>query len=176
MIDQSMRRRLYCGVVICVSMLFVMSCGGQRGGKLSGSLLDFYNAEYSTVRARLYSSELAIEYVREDGEVPVRVTVLRDQGLVQGKTFKLPAQGNLTGRVGDTDLPELAASEVTIDTFEIVDGTRVQGSFTASFRLGMDTASLSGEFETELEIVDRVSGYPYDFGTDMNEDMLESEE
>lgn len=170
MIDPSRRiRAVLCGMFALCMLSTMTSCGAQKGGTLTGSLLDFYDAEYSTVRARLYSSELAIEYVREDGEVPLRVTILRDANLISGKTFELPGQGNMTGRVGDTDLPELSAAKVTLDTFEIVDGTRVVGTFSSSFRLGMDTASLSGEFDTELEVVDKVQGYPHDFGTDLGE-------
>ena len=153
-------------LLMCAAML-LMSCGAQRGGKLNGSLLDFYDVEYSTVRARLYSSELAIEYVREDGEVPVRVTVLRDVDLAAGESIEIPARGNITGRVGDTDMPELSDGSVLLDEFEIVEGSQVVGNFSASFSLGMDTASLSGEFDIPLEIVDRVQGYPHDFGTDM---------
>lgn len=158
--------RLVAWCALCFAMLFV-SCGAQRGGKLQGSLLDFYDVEYSTVRARLYSSELAIEYVREDGEVPVRVTVLRDVDLVAGESFDLPERGHITGRVGDTDIPEIANGSVLLEEFEIVDGSQVVGNFSASFSLGTDTASLSGDFDVPLEIVDRVRGYPHDFGTDM---------
>lgn len=163
--------RLLAMLALCTAMLFI-SCGAQRGGNLQGSLLDFYDVEYSMVRARLYSSELAIEYVREDGEVPVRVTVLRDVDLVAGESFSLPARGNITGRSGDTDIPELADGSVLLEEFEIVEGSQVVGNFSASFSLGMDTASLSGEFDVPLEIVDRVQGYPHDFGTDMS-DMSE---
>ncbi len=173
MIDVSPLKRWWAGLILVCAMMILTSCGARRGGNLTGSLLDFYDAQYSTVRARLYSSELAIEYVREDGEVPVRVTVLRDSNLVSGQTYELPEQGNMTGRVGDTDLPELDNAEVILEDFEIVDGSRVRGSFSASFRLGMDTASLSGEFDTELEIVDKVPGYPFDFGLDLGDQAPE---
>ena len=155
------------------AILLCSSCGDEGSGRLRGSLLNFYDAEHERVRARLYSSELAIEYVREDGEVPVRVTLRRDADLVAGERFTLPARGALTGRVGDTDAPELEEGEVTLERFEIVEGERVVGEFTASFTLREDTASLSGTFDAPLQIVDRVPGYAYDFG--VPEAEMESE-
>ena len=53
------------------------SCDEDGGSFIEGSLGDFYDLTCIDVRARLYSSELAIEYVNITQEVPVRVTVDR---------------------------------------------------------------------------------------------------
>ena len=52
------------------------ACGSEND--LSGSLEQVYRLQFDQVRARLYSSEFAVEYVvSKSGAVPVRVTLDR---------------------------------------------------------------------------------------------------
>ena len=153
----------------CLSMCLVTSCGQDKQGELSGSLQQFYDTSFERTRARLYSSELAIEYVREDGEVPVRISVRRGPHLKTDTSIDLIEFGSLTGRSRDTDMPLLSSGKVTFERLDFEDGEMVVGEFDASFSVGRDTASLSGSFETSLEDVETVSGYEWDFGSDMGD-------
>lgn len=164
-----------------LSLILLTSCTGVRGADISGSLQSFYEIEYSTIRARLYQSELAIEYVKEDGTVPVRVTIQRDQTLAPGAEYDLQTQGAITGRSKDTDMPPLNNGAVTLRDFDVAPGSRIRGDFDASFQVGDASAGLSGSFDTTLEVVEFVEGYDHDFGkpdmgeTDMDEDMPSGE-
>lgn len=149
-----------------VALLLAMTSCGVETSTLTGSLERFYKLGYTQVRARLYASELSIEYVNENGEVPVRITVLRSPRLARERVFTLPEEGRVNGRVRDTDLPEMNDGTVTLTTFTIEPGAVVTGEFGANFQVGKDTAALAGTFETTLEIIDQVPGY--DLGIELD--------
>lgn len=161
------RRWLALGL-IALSLATMTSCG--REGDLTGSMERFYDLSYAQVRARHYPSELAIEYVREDGQVPVRVTVRTDQIKV-GQQLNLLEVGTISGRTRETDLPDPLTGSITIDAFEKSPGSNIQGSFEASFSVGQDKASLSGRFNTQLEVIEAVDGYDLGYKLDMGSDM-----
>lgn len=154
--------------LIALSLATMTSCG--REGDLTGSMERFYDLSYAQVRARHYPSELAIEYVREDGQVPVRVTVRTDQIKV-GQQLNLLEVGTISGRTRETDLPDPLTGSITIDAFEKTPGANLQGSFEASFNVGQDKASLSGRFNTQLEVIEAVDGYDLGYKLDMGADM-----
>ncbi len=141
-------------------------CSSPGDGALSGSLSGFYNFGYESVRARLYASEFSVEYTRSDGEVPVRLTLNRRIELRQGATIELPVGGTISGRSNDTDIPMMGDGVVDLELFDFDEGSRVKGEFAANFLVGGDTATLTGEFDATLEVVEQVEGYPYDFGMD----------
>ncbi len=159
--------RLLPFVFLCL-IFGATSCRADRGGTLNGSLQDFYDTSYERVRVRLYSSEVAIEYVREDGEVPVRVSVLRGPHLVAGQSIDIDvdARGDITGRSRDTDMPPITSGSITFEEFGLADGTSIVGEFSASFDVGGDEASLSGTFDAPMEVVPQVQGYDLDLGSD----------
>lgn len=154
--------------LIALSLVTMTSCGQE--GDLTGSMERFYDLSYAQVRARHYPSELAIEYVREDGQVPVRVTVRADQ-LKVGQKLDLLKVGTISGRTRETDLPDPLTGSITLDSFELSSGAEIQGSFEASFNVGQDKASLSGRFNTQLEVIDAVEGYDLGYKLDMGSDM-----
>lgn len=145
--------------------LFLLACVAASCARdeasLTGSLGDFYDLRHDAVRARLYPSELAIEYVRGNNEVPVRVTVMVGSELEPG-TFDLLEEGNITGRSNDVDIPRYRGGELRLQDFEPADEARVRGEFEATFDTGKDVAGLSGKFDTALEVVDTVGGYEVD--------------
>jgi hypothetical protein len=138
-----------------ISALFLLA-GCTTDNTLSGSLSDFYHLQFDSVRARLYSSELSIEYVsRATGAVPVRVTLrVREKEPVAGKSFDLEKYGDVTGRLPDgTEIPRFTGGELVLDEYEPELDAPIKGSFDATFRAARDTLSLSGTFEAELEPV-----------------------
>lgn len=163
-------RRLFGKVCVASALAWASAgCSSPGDGALSGSLSGFYNFGYESVRARLYASEFSVEYTRSDGEVPVRLTLERSPQLRQGATIELPAGGTISGRSNDTDIPMMGDGVVDLELFEFDQGARVKGEFVANFLVGGDTATLTGEFDATLEVVEQVEGYPYDFGMDASD-------
>ncbi len=129
---------------------------------LSGSLTSYYNVDFDRVQARLYKdSELAIEFVRDNGEVPVRITIKADEA-IKAKTYSLPRMGTVSGRSGDSDMPQLTSGSVTLDAFKAKQGETLSGTFTARFDVGKDELNLTGDFSARLELVAAVPGYHID--------------
>ena len=113
------------------------------------------------MRARLYPSELAIEFVSEADEVPVRITLLRDPPLAT-ETYDLVERGEITGRADGVEIPRFITGSLTLENWEAIQDARVRGEFDATFETGKDVASLAGEFDTTLEVIDEVAGYEVD--------------
>ncbi|MCB9729700.1 MAG: hypothetical protein H6744_05350 [Deltaproteobacteria bacterium] len=121
---------------------------------LGGSLSTFHDLGFATVRARLYSSELAMEYVRENQEVALRVSLRRsavepESGLVAD----LATQGDVTGSTQRTPLPPLTAGTLRLARFEAREGASVRGHFDARFEAGLTEVGLHGDFDMPLTIV-----------------------
>jgi len=154
-----MRRVRDGGVVAVWCALALAACTSDNS--LSGSLEDVYLLQFDVVRARLYSSELAIEYVVSKSEaVPVRVTLnrelLREDGktLAAGESYSLTQYGNITGRQADgTELFGFSKGKLQLAAFEAKQDAEIRGRFDAKFRAGDDVFSLSGDFAAELEQV-----------------------
>ncbi|MDD9968377.1 MAG: hypothetical protein OXR73_19215 [Myxococcales bacterium] len=144
-------RALLAGSLCC----FGIGTGCTDEGDLSGSLSDVYRLDHSTVRARLYASELSVEYAREDGSVPVRVTLRRRDQEPRMGTFDLGEVGAITGQLADgTNIPTFLDGTLTLDEFSPEQGAAVVGSFEATFGGQRDTLALSGDFDTSLDLVD----------------------
>ncbi len=148
-------------ILMCLAPL-LFSCSADEGG-LQGSLKDFYGLSFDTVRARLYPTELSIEYVRAGGQVPVRLTLkqVEDQP-IKAASYDLVTLGNITGRSGDNDIPRFVTGTLKLTEFEAVNGSRIVGEFEGQFATGDDKASLSGDFEANLEVVAQIVGYDVD--------------
>jgi hypothetical protein len=157
--------------MLAAALLFSVGCGRDEGG-LRGSLGDFYDLSYDDVRARQYSSEMSIEYVTENDQVPVRVVLDVERDGLRAGTFDLVEMGDISGRARDSEIPPMTSGELKIDEVEVRDGGRIRGSFDARFRTGDDEATLAGDFDTTLEIVESIDGYtfPTDMGADLGPD------
>ena len=130
------------------------ACGGELD-TLEGSVSDFYPLAFESVRARLYGSELAIEYVREDGETAVRVTVRRDERDPNGPgAIDLGDFGDLTGSAGGVELPPFVDGRLVLDAYRPRAGARVEGSFEAKVESGQTRLSVRGTFSTRLDLVE----------------------
>ncbi len=154
--------RLSTSAVLILLALSLVGCSEDEGA-LRGSLGDFYDFTHSSVRARLYNSELSIEYVRENGQVPVRISLERIEGdpITTGE-YNLGDRGIVTGRSGNNDIPQFLRGTLTLDAFSPSNGSQIQGDFSARFATGNDEASLTGDFDTTLEVVDQITGYDAD--------------
>jgi len=106
------------------------------------------------VRARLYPSELAIEFVRDNGEVPVRITIRRAEAeVVRPGSVDLGRYGDVTGSLADREMPPFDDGELIFDEVGRDEGDALSGSFTARFVAGRATYDLHGSFATHLEVV-----------------------
>jgi hypothetical protein len=144
------RRLTWLGLLSLISLL--ASCDTDGNG-LRGSLSTFHDLSFSSVRARLYSSELAIEYVRENQEVALRVTVRRaeiEPG--PGVEADLATQGDVTGATAGTPLPPLTAGTVRFSRFSAAADSTVRGHFDARFEAGLTEVGLTGDFDVPLTL------------------------
>lgn len=149
-------------VSLAIFALALSACSADDGG-LQGSLQDFYNLSFQSVRARMYPAELSIEYVREGGQVPVRITLRQQDGQpIKAAKYDLLTLGSITGRSGDNDIPKMVNGTLTLDEFSPSNGSRIVGNFEAQFATGEDKASLAGDFDTDLEVVAQIIGYDAD--------------
>lgn len=137
-----------------IALALLVGCGGE--GELEGSISDVYRLGHDDVRARLYESALSIEYTRDNGSVPVRVSLrLDDVSPSGGDTYDLGEHGSITGQLADgTSIPPFIDGKLTLDSYKARDGAEVAGSFTGTFDGVRDTLNLRGDFDTTLELVD----------------------
>jgi hypothetical protein len=141
-------------LVVACAVALAPACDNDEDS-LEGSVSEFYPLAFESVRARLYDSELAIEYVREDGETVVRVTVRRDEKDPQGPgSIDLAAVGDLTGSAGGVELPPFADGRLVLEAYRPRDRARVAGRFEARVASGDARLSVRGTFATRLELVE----------------------
>ncbi len=142
------------GLVLLMTTLFFSACSDGEGS-LEGSLGSVYRLEFDAVRVRLYSSELAIEYARNDGAVPLRVTLqasaLPESG---GGEWELGDLGDVTGQLRDgTYVPRFSSGVLNLENFTPREGASIQGDFDAAFSPGRDRLGVHGTFSTRLVLV-----------------------
>ena len=143
-------------VAVCV---WTAGCDDQGDNYLEGSIADSYDLDFDKTRARLFESELSIEYVDggEQGEmVALRVTLsLRDGPLSEGVVYDLKAEGSVSrGQGMGSDLPDLESGEIELDEYSGKDGSKVKGTFKALFVTSDNTRkNLRGGFSAVLEVV-----------------------
>ena len=142
-------------MLILTASFPLLSCDEDNDNFLRGSVKDTNNISFKGVRARLYTSELSIEYYtdKKEGEVALRVALDVNAGLKAGKTYDLMKHGTVSRDEGFGGLPEMISGELTLDKYGSKVGSTVEGSFTAKFvtTSGSEQA-LRGGFSSELEI------------------------
>ena len=148
------RKRLDNAFVVIVTALAIVACDSDAND-LSGSVSEFYPLGFETVRARLYGSELAIEYVRVDGETVARVTVRRAELDPTGPgVIDLADFGDLTGSAGGVELPPFYDGTLELTAYRPVDRAPLSGSFEARIQSGATRLSIRGTFKARLELVE----------------------
>ncbi len=148
------------GLAAAAAVALSASACADAPNTLNGSLSDVYDIHFEQVRARLYSSELAIEYVDVTGAVPVRVTLrLADAVVTPDTSYDLTEVGDITGRSdSDVEIPRFSTGKLDLDDYEPVSGALISGEFRSKYATSRDSLTLNGDFETDLEIVDRTPG------------------
>jgi len=136
-------------------LLILLLCAcDDKGGDLSGSLSNVYDLSFESVRARLYPSDLSIEFVNGQGEVVVRVTGRRAaREPSAGVKVDLVTEGDVTGTSGGVEIPRITRGTLTLTAFMAEQNARVEGRFDGVFAAGSTELSLTGNFSTRLEIV-----------------------
>jgi len=141
-------------LVAAVIALAAAACDSDPND-LSGSVSEFYPLSFETVRARLYDSELAIEYVRGDGETVARVTVRRAERDPTGAgAISLADHGDVTGSANGVELPPFYDGRLTLSSYGPRDGSPIAGSFEARVQSGASRLSIRGTFGASLELVE----------------------
>ena len=140
-------------------LLFLLACAALAPNSLDGSLTESYDLAFDTTDARLYTSELAIEYVQDPegaAAVVLRVTLDADVDPKAGKIYDLVEHGEITQSDAlQSSLPTLDKGTIELDEYGSDDGAKVEGKFSASFVTEEDaTLQLEGGFKTELQVVD----------------------
>lgn len=137
--------------LVAICLIALLGACETDGNGLKGSLSTFHDLSFSTVRARLYSSELAVEYVRENQEVALRVSLRRSElEPERGVDADLATQGDVTGATAGTPLPALTAGTLRLTRFSAEEGATVRGHFSARFQAGLTEVGLSGDFDVPL--------------------------
>ncbi|MEM9068925.1 MAG: hypothetical protein AAGE52_10480 [Myxococcota bacterium] len=133
------------------AIALLVGCANQE---VKGSLSQVYPLGFDDVRIRLYSSSLSIEYVKNDGSVPIRVSVDRS-ALDSGGRIDLLENGDITGRTSeDREIPRFSEGDIRVRGFRPEDGVSVEGSWDAEFPVNdTDTLGLSGKFSGSIEVV-----------------------
>ena len=140
-------------------LLFLLACKALSPNSLDGSLTESYDLAFDDTQARLYTSELSIEYVDDPqgmATVVLRVTLDADVEPKAGKSYDLVEHGEITqSDATNTTLPDLDQGELDLEEYGDKAGDKVVGSFDASFVTDEgQTLQLEGRFKTELELVD----------------------
>ena len=137
-----------------LSLLLLAGCAPPDAPPLEGSLTDSYDLTFEVTRARLYDSELSIEYLSLAPEVVVlRVTVLNGGDLSGGRAYDLLDRGHI-GRSDsfDAELPELTGGELRLDALH---SDHTAGDFDALFTtVEGNVLTLRGVFDAPVEEID----------------------
>ncbi len=133
-------------LLLCV---LAAGCTQDETSKLQGSLAAVCSLDHDTVRARLYPSSLAIEFAKGP-EVRIRISVdTSDEPLTGPGEIDLAAKGAVSGKC---EVPPLLSGTLTLERFTPSQGTEITGHFNALFDGSSGQLSLTGTFETLLDV------------------------
>ncbi len=140
-------------------ILFLLACHQLAPNYLDGSLTDSYDLAFDETQARLYTSELAIEYVDDPqgaAAVVLRVTIDTEVEPKAGKIYDLVEDGEITQSGAlQSSLPDLSEGSIELVEYKSSEGSKVEGTFSAAFVTdGDETLQLEGGFKTELQVID----------------------
>ena len=142
-------------VLMLLSLCVAGSACATDEDSLDGSISAYYPLAFSDVRARLYDSELAIEYLQPDGESIVRITVRRAEKDPTGPgRIDLGEFGDITGSADGADLPDFVRGDLRLGEFAPKDRAQVSGSFDGLLASGNITLSIRGTFAARLDVVE----------------------
>ncbi|MBI2892007.1 MAG: hypothetical protein HYY06_00535 [Deltaproteobacteria bacterium] len=130
-------------------------CDGDSASFIDGSAASSYDMDFDEVRIRLFSTEVAVEYVRKAGsgeELPLKLTVsFAEDPIAAGQPIDLhPPSGTVNRVPNSPQLPELSDQEstITFETWSTEAGASIEGTFRVDFENG---TGLNGAFSADLE-------------------------
>ncbi len=144
-------------IILCVVF---GGCEDTGDNYLEGSMTKSFDMDFDSTRARLYESELSIEYVADSDEgekIAFRVTINSGEVVLEsGTAYNMVTDGSVSrGQGYGSALPELESGTLYLDSFSEEDGSNVSGTFNARFIASDQTIkTLRGGFSASLEVVE----------------------
>lgn len=142
--------------MLALAALLLCACDGDSANFIDGSAASSYDMDFDDVRIRLFSTEVAVEFVRTVGvgeELPLKLTAsFAEDPIVAGEPVDLHEPSGAVARIttDGTRLPELSDQEstITFDTWSTEAGATIEGTFKVDFDNG---TGLNGAFDGDLE-------------------------
>lgn len=147
-------------LLLTVAVVLSSGCKKLEANWLDGSLLETYDLAFDQVRARLYSSEMAVEYIFDPegtAKVALRITVDVEGGQLEaGKSYNLANRGSISrSDAYGSPLPDLESGTLELFEYGSENGASVEGEFDTTLSGAEDTTlQVQGGFKTTLEVVD----------------------
>lgn len=132
-----------------LGLLALAGCDDTDATALRGSVSRIYALDFVETRARLSASELSIEYVAGDGQVPVQIIARPPPD--GAATVDLATDGDVLGRRDGIALPARKSGALVLLSFAPSEGGVVIGSFEAVLTTGETDYTLVGTFDTVVE-------------------------
>ena len=145
-------------------LVVVLALAGCGGGGLDGSLAEVMNLSYDSVELRQTPDEVAVAFVRTNGDTALQVTAqLKDLALTAGTPINLAEKLTATTQrgvlsrnvMGDstTRFPALERGTLTLKSLPATVGEVVSGDFNATLVQGATEPygrTVSGKFEAKV--------------------------
>ena len=137
----------------CLLALTLWSCGTEDTAEvaLHGSVSRIYPLQYDSVRARLFTSELAIQYVSGREVIISAVARLDDMPVEGPTTIDLGQHGEVVGNRGNVILPPFLSGTLVLDAYAPREGSAVTGYFDAVIDGDDRNYAVHGDFDVLLE-------------------------
>ena len=123
----------------------------EAAADLHGSVSRVYPLDYQSVRARLFTSELAIQYVADREVIVSAVARLENLSIDGPTTVDLTEHGEVVGARGNTVLPPFLSGTLRLEAYSPTAGAKVSGSFDAVLEGDDRDYAVHGDFDTQLE-------------------------
>ena len=147
--------------VLVLACALAVGCGGDHEC-IEGSATDSYDMSYDSIRARRFSTEVSIEFVRSPGEgeeIPLKLSVSFEENDIEvGTPLDLhPPSGNVDrvttnpARLPELCDPEEGPSELTFSKYSETDGGSIEGENKICFGVG---TNLTGCFDAALDVIE----------------------
>ena len=137
--------------LIIASCLWSCTTEETEEAALHGSVSRIYPLQYDTVRARLFTSELAIQYV-SGREVIISAVARIDEMPIEGPTtVDLGSYGEVVGNRGHVILPPFVSGTLHLDAYAPREGAPVTGYFDAVIEGDDRDYAVHGDFDVLLE-------------------------
>jgi hypothetical protein len=145
-------------------LVVVLALAGCGGGGLSGSLTEVMDLSYDSVELRQTPDEVAVAFVRTNGDTALQVTAqLKDLTLAAGTPINLAEKLTATTQRGvlsrnvqgdsTTRFPPLERGTLTLKSVPSTVGEVVSGDFNATFVQGATEPygrTVSGTFDAKV--------------------------